>query len=431
MESRTPPGRGASIRLALIALACLAATLINTTARASNCAGTSTGLIPLTDLGTGTYHGLEGGLYPGGSNHRPFHHDSAGIAIANSLVPLDTLGNPSATGRIVLISIGMSNCTLEFSRFVSVANADPVKNPRVYVIDCALGGQSADRITSLSAAYWDTVVTRLRGHGSSPLQAQAVWIKEADADPTGGFPAATDTLLENLGTLVRNIRTLLPNVKLTYLTSRIYAGYASSTLNPEPYAYESGFAVQQLVGAQIAGVDSLNFDINQGAVHAPWLSWGPYLWADGLVGRKTDGLIWRCSEFQSDGTHPADSARTFIADSLDVFFRTDASTRPWFVAATASLPGTSLSAGLDFAVSPNPARGPIDVAFTPAMGERWTLEVVDLAGRRVASIAAGTGSGTRAKVRWTPVARLRAGVYWLLLETGGGTRARRAVVVTR
>jgi hypothetical protein len=397
-----------------------------TPALASNCAGTSTGVIALTDLGPGLYHGFQGGLYAGGSNHRPFHHDSAGIAIGNSIVPLDTLGNPSVSGRIVLISIGMSNCTMEFSHFVPVANADPQKNPRVLVIDCALGGQSADRITSLAAAYWDTVATRLRGHGSSLLQPQAVWIKEADASPTGGFPAATDTLLANLGTLVRNIRTLMPNVKLTYITSRIYAGYASSTLNPEPYAYESGFAVKGLIDAQINGADSLNFDPGRGAVRAPWLTWGPYLWADGLAGRS-DGLTWACSEFESDGTHPAPAARTKVADSLDVFLKADASARPWFMAPTVSAPTPTEPIGL--AATPNPSAGAVEIRFTPPAGRRWRLDAVDVAGRRVAAIATGLGSGSPERARWIPGAHVRPGIYWLVVTGDSGALTRRIVLV--
>src|ERR1041384_2891870 len=89
---------------------------------ASNCAGTSTGMIPLIDLGTGLYHGYSGGLYGNGSNVRPPGHDAAGITIANALTPLDTLGNPDPNGRIVLISIGMSNCTMEIQAFVPKAN---------------------------------------------------------------------------------------------------------------------------------------------------------------------------------------------------------------------------------------------------------------------------------------------------------------------
>ena len=42
-------------------------------AAASNCAGTSTGRIPINDLGAGLYLGaFQGGLYPGGRNTPPF-----------------------------------------------------------------------------------------------------------------------------------------------------------------------------------------------------------------------------------------------------------------------------------------------------------------------------------------------------------------------
>ena len=51
---------------------------------ASNCNGTQTGMIPLTDLGAGLYQGVQGGLYPGGANTRPPAHDAAGVAIAHA-----------------------------------------------------------------------------------------------------------------------------------------------------------------------------------------------------------------------------------------------------------------------------------------------------------------------------------------------------------
>src|SRR5689334_17929310 len=49
----------------------------------------SLGLIPLTDLGAGTYKGEQGGLYPGGRNAMPAAHLKAGLDLANKIVPLD------------------------------------------------------------------------------------------------------------------------------------------------------------------------------------------------------------------------------------------------------------------------------------------------------------------------------------------------------
>ena len=93
-----------------------------------------------------------------------------------------------------------------------------------------------------------------------------------------------------------------------FITSRIYAGYATVPLNPEPYAYEYGFSVKWAIQAQVdqmrgGAPDSIagNLDYKKGV--APWLAWGPYLWADGTTPRS-DGLTWDRSEFQPDGTHP-------------------------------------------------------------------------------------------------------------------------------
>ncbi len=401
-------------------------------ALASNCNGWQTGLIPLTALGAGTYQGYPGGLYPGGSNTRPPAHDAAGITIANAIAPLDTFGNADPNGRIVLISIGMSNATQEFSTFVPIANADAYKDPKVLVIDCARGGQTASLIKNPAYAYWDTVRTRLRGRGSSPAQVQVAWIKEANAGPTTGFPAASTTLMQDLGSVVRTLKNLFPNVRIAYLSSRIYAGYATTTLNPEPYAYESGFAVKWLIEGQIAGEDSLNHDPGQGAVEAPWLSWGPYLWADGLNPRPSDGLTWACSDLSADGTHPATTGRLKVADMLYEFMHADPTAQPWYLSdAVAVAP----PAGAEFhlRLAPNPASREVEVSFMARSGERWRLEVLDLAGRRVRELGGGVGDGTARVVRWDARgeqgAPVRAGIYWVRLESGGVAGVRRLALL--
>src|SRR5262249_15775898 len=149
---------------------------------------------------------------------------------------LDTLGQPDAVnGHVVFVSIGMSNCTQEFSAFVPKSNADPVRRANVRTIDCAEGGQTAQILAQPTSAYWDTVGPRLRGHGSSPAQVQAVWLKDANANPPGSFQVTTDTLAAQFFRIVQIIQQKLPSTKQVFFTSRIYGGYASTTLNPEPY----------------------------------------------------------------------------------------------------------------------------------------------------------------------------------------------------
>ena len=377
-----------------------------------NCSVTSVGLTPITDLGAGFYLGHQGGLYPGGSNVRPVLHNANGLSIANAIAPLDTLGAPDPAGRVVLISIGMSNTTDEFSHFVPKAMGYSPRNPRLLVIDCAQGGQSAEKIVDPAWPYWDFVSARLRQAHSSPAQVQVVWLKEAVAGPRGGWPAATDTLREYLGTIVQLLEQKLPNLKLCYLSSRIYAGYATgvSALNPQPYAYESGFAVKDLIEAQINGADSLSWQQRR----APWLAWGPYLWADGLDARA-DGLTWPCADFLNDGTHPSQIARELVSDSLMRFFSTDETTVPWFLGSSTA--GVGLRAGtLELAIAPNPAESETEFRFGAPAGVGWRLEVLDAAGRRVSEIWRGFGNGTPVSVRWAGTGG--AGVYWARLSAG-------------
>ena len=60
----------------------------------SNCSGTSVGLVPIDDLGAGTYQSFQGGLYPGGANARPASHDLAADGAARVAL-LDPNGAPS------------------------------------------------------------------------------------------------------------------------------------------------------------------------------------------------------------------------------------------------------------------------------------------------------------------------------------------------
>jgi hypothetical protein len=307
---------------------------------AQNCAVTSVGRTPVSDLGAGLYLGqYQGGLYPGGQNTMPAGHFAAGLVQAAGVVPRNAAGAPSPSGKYVLLSIGMSNTTQEFCSqggtppcdavtFMARAAASPLVNHTTLVIaNGAAGGQAA--------ATWDSPIdpnynrvrdTVLAPQGLTEAQVQAAWIKVANPQPSVSLPAANSdafTLVTQMGNIVRAVRTRYPNIQVVFLSSRIYAGYATTALNPEPYAYESGFAVKWLIEAQInqmngGGIDPRAGDLNSNTV-APWIAWGPYLWADGLVPRS-DGLTWLCSDFSSDGTHPAMPGRGKVGQMLLDFF---------------------------------------------------------------------------------------------------------------
>jgi lysophospholipase L1-like esterase len=284
---------------------------------------------PLTEL-TGQYQGQDGGLYGGGRNDPPAELAASAAHEATVIKPLDKDGRPSDDGRVVLLSIGMSNTTQEFSTFKRLADADPRKSPALIIVDAAQGGRDAPAWSSAEAETWRVADQRLTAANVTPQQVQVAWIKQAIAGPRAGFPAGADRLREHLAEIVRLAKTRYPNLRLAFLSSRIYAGYARSRLNPEPYAYESAFAVRALIQKQMANDPSLNADATHGAVRAPLLLWGPYLWADGTTPRKSDGLFYAPEDLGPDGTHPSPTGREKVARQLLDFLTTNPYARPWF-----------------------------------------------------------------------------------------------------
>jgi Cu/Ag efflux protein CusF len=295
-------------------------------------------LKPLTDLGPGEYRGHPGGLYPQGRNTRPQSHEDSGRRLAAQVQPLDRGGQPAPDGRIVLLSIGMSNTSQSSTGFRRALREASGINPRVVLVDGAQGGMTAAAIqdpedTRTGARYWTTVDERLRAEGVTRNQVQAIWIKQADAAPSSGFPAYARTLEGELAKIVQILPKRFPNVKLCYLSSRTYGGYAKTNLNPEPYAYESGFSVKWLIERQIRGDQELNFNQLQGEVRAPWLSWGAYLWTNGNQPRSDDIRFEPADFTDNDGTHQSPSGQTKVGRLLLDFFQTDSTTKPWFVKA--------------------------------------------------------------------------------------------------
>lgn len=296
--------------------------------------GTKAPILALNDLGTGTYEGQEGGLYPNGSNVNP--QQAAGVLIGQQVAPRDADGTPDPTNGIIgVISIGESATEQPFFKFMPVANADPAKNPKVVFVNGAMGGETAQQLITPNSGYLSTILNYILPFASvTPLQVEVAWVDAIDSDKSG-FPGDAELLQGQIESLVQILKTTFPNLVLAYLGSLNYTGYSQglNTINPEPDAYETAFAVKWAIQDQINGDPNLNYNPAKGPVLAPWLGWGDYYWADGLLPRS-DGTYWSCQDLKSDGVHPSiTSGQLKIAESLLTFLKSDTTATPWFVVA--------------------------------------------------------------------------------------------------
>jgi len=335
---------------------------------------------PLIDLGMKTYRGFEGGLYPHGSNTIPTEHAAAGLKLARQIQSLDVNGKPDPNGKMVITSIGMSNSMVEFGMFLRVARGSPkVNSSHVAIVNGAFGGDTACYYLSAfgpppCSERTENVFDQVRDQRFAPAgvterQVQVVWILQANGGPgvrgcganrflpcrplcdpkTPGCvndALGTEALRyeSQLGELLRIATVRWPNLKLAFLSSRVFAGNTKVPISPEPFAYEYGFSVKWLIEKQIAqerthAVDPVagNLDFSRGTV--PWVAWGPYLWANGSAPRS-DGLVWCNGEqfapchgevdFQADGTHPSPFGMKKVADLLMEFFLSSPFTSSWF-----------------------------------------------------------------------------------------------------
>lgn len=289
-------------------------------------------MTPLIDMGVETYHGYSGGLYPGGVNCPPRDHLETGLARAHLVRPRDLQGQPDPDGTIGMCAIGMSNGSMEIAAFQELFHSGI--NSRLTVVNGGQEGQPASKIADPGSQYWSVVEERLAEAHVSRHQVQVIWLKEANARVREPFPEHALNLSRNLRSIVQIMGNRYPNLQLVYLSSRIYGGYASVPLSPEPYAYEGGFSVKWLVEEQIRGAPELNASLESGC-KVPWMSWGPYLWTDGMKGRS-DGLIWECEDVEPDGTHPSLRGRRKVGRLLLDFFENEPTSRTWFLASETS-----------------------------------------------------------------------------------------------
>jgi hypothetical protein len=299
----------------------------------------STGNIPLQDLVGGSYEGIPGGLYPGGANTMPQDHLARGLELARQVQPLDASGNPDPVGSIVLLTVGMSNAEIESQPiFDKLQESGSGLAEHVVMVNGAKGGRDSDKMSDPRSDYWvgpgggpGILDNRLLDAGVADEQVQVIFLKQAlggNNDLT--FTEYTSAFEEDMIAIIQALQAKFPNLKVMYLENRSYGGYGTTQLNPEPFAYWISFGDKWLIEAQLSGDPRLNADPDAGPVVAPWLAWGPTLWADGVIPRS-DGLTWVCDDFQDNGVHVSDLGADKVANLAYGFVHSDFTAQQWFL----------------------------------------------------------------------------------------------------
>ena len=231
----------------------------------------------------------------------PVRHDQDGKTLAASLHPIN--------GKIVFLSIGMSNNTIEFCggnsfrlRPAGPALPDLLPQPGeqsaavVHGQGAGLGGaqpgagdlgrRDGEARPSTGTLHhhqsqgcpvnptnpwcnYDRVKGDLNAAGLDGSQVQAIWLKNANGYPKCSIgrvyclpatPAPGGTPRSPSGTSAtpcRAIHVRYPNARLVFLSPRTYGSYANVCLNPEPFAYEYGFSLsKKTIVAQIDQIAS-------------------------------------------------------------------------------------------------------------------------------------------------------------------------------
>lgn len=301
-------------------------------------------LVPFNDLGPAPYAwGYDGGLWENGSNVIPPEHLAAGLARAATIQPLDENGAPSANGKIVFLSAGGDEAHRIFEAFRESSLADPhVRKGDLVLANGAANMYDAVRWTRDTDQNYDRVDhTVLNAAGVTPLQVQAAWIDMSVDYPASPLPIQDGDayrLKGHLSNAVRALKVRYPNLRVAYLSSRVFGGYSTLARNPEPYAYESVLSVRWVVVGQVLTMrtaaigpywDTRVGDVNYDHGVAPWITWGPYFWANGTKPRS-DGLTWEREDFAGDGETLSDRGAAKAGNFMLRSFLREPTAAGWF-----------------------------------------------------------------------------------------------------
>lgn len=290
---------------------------------------TDTVKIPLTDLGSGTYNGWTGGLYPNGTNLPSGTYAEDLAATASSIVPLDANGNYSSGGKIGFVSIGASTCSIMMNNLRKKTKKSSLTNPLLTTANCTGGGESIQEINdTISNAYWNVVNSKLSKNSLTAKQVEIVYLETDDSITLMTFPERPLHTKEVYTSALQIMLRKFPNLKMVYVIGRTttFLAPGKKPQNREPGPYYNGWGCKFLVEGQINNEPELSY---KGADRkVPMVTWGWYEWSVGYQARN-DGFTWT-KELTSDGLHANDQGADILSTNFMNFLLNDPYASIWY-----------------------------------------------------------------------------------------------------
>ncbi len=129
-------------------------------------------------------------------------------------------------------------------------------------MNCAKGGAFINNWLDITSTDWVACEDGgdiMKAYGTTQAQVQIIAFLDDDkggtiglsgqncpANPISGRDPNACIYEQNLGLWARLVKQQFPNLKMIFLQSRTFAGYASK----EPLPYETGFSIKWLIQAQ-------------------------------------------------------------------------------------------------------------------------------------------------------------------------------------
>ncbi len=299
------------------------------------CDVTSIGLAPLTEMRDATWNGVQGGLYPNGSNLRPFEFEMALRDLSTDVYPATPAGEKdNVNGKLGILALGSSDAQAAFEAFTTISKQDTLSHRGLVYINGCTEGMSVSYLTSASAPGWSVLRAQVDETGLTAKQLSVAWVMLDDLEQADTvFPRSADSIANNLARFCRALMANYPGIRLVYFSSRPYSGYIDPTETSLPEAcwaprdYIYGWGVKKLIERQIN--EHVGYRFMGETAEMPALSWSAYLWADGTTARE-DGLQWDCEDFLADGYTLSEQGAAKAGSRIHNAFSQDLVARGWY-----------------------------------------------------------------------------------------------------